>query len=46
MSNATGANIQKKAHKAGIEICVTRFDGRNNIGHTRSVTMMFYPQGV
>jgi hypothetical protein len=25
---------------------VTRFDGRNNIGHTRSVTMMFYPQGV
>jgi hypothetical protein len=25
---------------------VTRFDGRNNIGHTRSVKMTFYPQGV
>lgn len=46
MAAATTATIQKKSHKAGIPICVTRFDGRDNIGHTRSVTMMFYPQGV
>jgi len=28
-----------------IPICVTRFDGRNNVGHTRSETMNFSPGG-
>jgi hypothetical protein len=34
-----------KGDRDTIEICVTRFDGRDNVGHVRSETFKFSPSG-
>jgi hypothetical protein len=53
--NGDGANgiagsqtltVKKNAPNTGIPICVTRFDGRQNVGHVRAEELTFYPQGV
>lgn len=43
MNGGGEVTVQKRQHTRAIPICVTRFDGRDNVGHVRSVEMQFYP---
>lgn len=47
--DATVSTMQRirigKGQRDTIDICVTRFDGRDNVGHVRSETFLFNPSG-